>query len=144
MKLSTGLLAGFALLAAGCGAASNGAPTGDECTTNADCTNSQAAKDIGRCGARDVYCQAGRCGAVCRNICETVIAEANSCGNEGLICNQSAATSPMRQGYCTGIPISCQLASECPIYRPSTDAAAAVWECADGVCRYSGFHYLIE
>lgn len=157
-QVRTAAFVALAMLAAACACGSrdklaDATPAGDgltetgtipECTQPADCTNSQAAKDIGRCGARDVWCQAGTCRGACRNVCETVSFEANSCGDDGLVCNQNEPVSQARLFYCTAIPIPCVTARDCPIYRPRTDAGVAAWECWEGVCRYPGFRYLIE
>jgi hypothetical protein len=116
-----------------------------ECRGNADCVNSQAAIDIGRCGARDVWCHEGACNASCREPCETVAVDVSSCGTEtGLVCNQSERTGQGQLGYCTALPIPCETAADCPAYRPPADVEDAAWECLAGICRYPGFEYLID
>jgi hypothetical protein len=114
--------------------------SGTRCATHADCENSAEARALGRCAPQDVYCAAQRCQARCAGSCQVVSPELNPCSDPALICNEPASgDSPVT--YCTALPIACQSAGDCPLYRPLPEGE---WACNGNMCRFPGYAYASE
>lgn len=108
------------------------------CRVDADCVDSDEARDLGRCAPQDAVCTAGACSVRCTRPCTVERADTNPCP-DGLICNQSATRRP-DQGwatYCTRGLVRCQTPADCPTYLPGDGA----WSCDAGTCRFPGFTY---
>jgi hypothetical protein len=114
----------------------------NSCNSNADCVNSEAAQQAGRCGP-EFWCEHQQCRAACKQLCTTVSSDFNAC-SEGLVCNQSRNSDPaLAPSFCTRLPVPCATADDCPNYRPPTDGGQADWWCEANVCRYPGFDYAV-
>lgn len=108
------------------------------CRVDADCIDSDEARDVGRCAPQDAVCTGGACSVRCTRPCTVERADTNPCP-DGLLCNQSETRRP-DQGwatYCTRGLVRCETPADCPIYRPGEGA----WSCDDGTCRFPGFAY---
>jgi hypothetical protein len=114
--------------------------TADEspCTEKADCVDSPAARAISqiRCMI-EVYCLDGMCHAECREACQTVRDDENSCAPPKLC----APLSPfVDRSYCSALPIACTTSAACPKYRPKgQDGTQFEWTCEAGFCAYPGY-----
>jgi hypothetical protein len=118
-----------------------GAPA-DECSANADCSDSAAAQALAgqKCSSPEVYCLEGRCEGRCGEQCEVVRTDVNPC-NEG-ICAPSQYGAFKNLSFCTMLPVACATSADCPKYLPAApDGAAAQWSCEGGVCSYPGFEF---
>ncbi len=110
---------------------------GNSCSLNADCKDSQAAKDYAhvKCGS-EVYCLAGTCHGECVQICEPVRSDTNPCAG-----NRLCEPNGVQYGQCTILPIKCSTVADCPSYLPPTEAGPSAWSCTDGVCRNPAWTY---
>ena len=115
---------------------------GDTCRVNADCVDSQAAKDVAnvRCGPKDIYCLNAECHAECRQLCEVVRDDVNPCSEPRQCARHGDSDDAV--SYCTIVPIPCATVDDCPAYRlVLTDGGPEEWTCEDGVCRYPEMEY---
>ncbi len=133
----------FGLVAFGLIASSVGCGKSNQCTSHADCYNSQVAEDLGRCAPIEVYCSNRTCRATCGQICTTANSAVNACSDPELLCND--ATTPAEINFCTALPIACTSVDDCPLYRPpDAQGIQHDWTCERGLCRYPGFRYKWE
>ena len=123
------------------GGDADGAPA-SECTNNAACTDSEAAKAIAmkKCLEPEVYCLEGKCVGSCADVCVVARADFNPC-QQGL-CAPSPYEASAALSFCTMLPVKCATAKECPkVLPPSPDGSTGQWSCENGICRYPGFEY---
>jgi len=112
---------------------------GSQCASNSDCADSAVANSPQRCIGWEVYCASQQCKGRCGDECVVLRADQNPC-SEGICKRSLSAGDPY--GYCTTVPISCDMADTCPQYRPPLpDGSQSDWTCEDRVCRYPGFTY---
>jgi hypothetical protein len=115
------------------------------CNVNADCVDSQAAKDIEpiRCGPKDLYCLEGTCHGECRELCEVVRDDMNPCSEPRHCVRQGDSSDAL--SFCTIMPIPCDTADDCPAYRTVLpEGGQGEWSCDDEVCRYPGVEYATQ
>lgn len=119
-----------------------GEPGGEKqfvCSEHHDCLEAVDAHPE-RCAPKDWHCDAGVCKVFCAQPCQVVRQDFNPCDDATLLCNEPASGTEL--SFCTGRPIECSSASDCPLFRPSQDGD---WTCdSEGVCRFPGFSYAYE
>lgn len=93
-----------------------------------------------RCAPKDWYCRNETCEVQCAQVCEVAREDVNPCNDTSLICNEPQGT-PIELPHCTGRPIECSSAADCPAFKPSE---AGSWSCESGVCRFPDFQYASE
>jgi hypothetical protein len=113
---------------------------GQSCKHNADCKFTGSGKS---CVPDELTCDNGQCTSQCRERCQTAVSDVNACGGQ-LVCNDNGLPSAhSTPGFCTGLPIPCTSAAECPLYRPpDSTGMQAQWACTGGICIYPGFNYV--
>lgn len=121
--------------------ATDRAAVGGTCVRDADCTDSHAAQQLGRC-APDVVCDHGTCRAECLGICEPASnIEGGGCP-AGSLCTASSKPNPDfgAAAVCTKRVLHCTDVAQCPSANPGPGA----WSCLDGTCRFPGLTYPFE
>lgn len=154
MQCATIWLFSLLVFAVGCGESENSAPpndagmafdsaTGGECSTNAECVNSPAAKALAnvRCAGRDIFCLDSVCHAECTKTCVVARSDVNPCPAPRLcVPNLSGSVA-----FCSITPTSCATVADCSAYLPPTaDGSERAWACTDGLCTYPGFEYATD
>lgn len=106
-------------------------PPSEECETNSDCADSEAARWLinKRCPRQEVYCWQSRCVGECSTRCEVVRVDENSCPSPSICGGKD------EMQFCTWLPIECATAEDCPRVRPGEGE----WTCEVGLCRFPGW-----